>query len=236
VSPTDLRVYGGFVQNMRRKSISRFDDLLPFFRAWLRDPFRVAAVAPSSRWLAAVMTAEITPAVAPIIEFGPGSGVFTRALLARGVPEEQLTLIESSGEFATLVSARFPAARVLRIDASSLRRLELFDQQRAGAVISGLPLLSMPPKKLIAILKGAFHHLRPDGALYQFTYGPTCPIPRRLLDRLGLKATRIGGTCANFPPAMVYCIRRRAIHDRPEASAAFGLRVAQAGEVDGVTC
>lgn len=212
------------------------DDLLPFFRAWLRDPFRVAAVAPSSRSLAAVMTAEITPALAPIIEFGPGSGVFTRALLARGVPEEQLTLIESSGEFATLMSARFPAARVLQMDASSLRRLELFDQERAGAVISGLPLLSMSPRKLIAILKGVFHHLRPDGALYQFTYGPTCPIPRRLLDRLGLKATRIGGTWANFPPATVYCIRRAAIHERPKPSASFGLRVAPTGDAETATC
>ena len=64
------------------------NDFLAFFRAWLRDPFRVGAAAPSSRALAAMMTAEITPALGPVIELGPGSGVFTRAILARGTKPE----------------------------------------------------------------------------------------------------------------------------------------------------
>ena len=50
--------------------------------------------------------------------------------------------------------------------------------------------------------------MRPGGAFYQFTYGPRCPVPRPILDRLGLKATRIGGTVRNIPPAGVYRISR----------------------------
>jgi phosphatidylethanolamine/phosphatidyl-N-methylethanolamine N-methyltransferase len=34
-------------------------------------------------------------------------------------------------------------------------------------------------------------------------------VPRPILDRLGLKATRIGGTVRNLPPASVYRISRR---------------------------
>jgi phosphatidylethanolamine/phosphatidyl-N-methylethanolamine N-methyltransferase len=34
-------------------------------------------------------------------------------------------------------------------------------------------------------------------------------VKRTLLDRLGLKATRIGRVVANVPPAAVYRIRRR---------------------------
>jgi phospholipid N-methyltransferase len=79
-----------------------------------------------------------------------------------------------------------------------------------GAVISGLPLLSMSPKQIMAILSGAFRCLRPGGSFYQFTYMPRCPISRRLLERLGLEATRIGGTLKNVPPAAVYRISRRA--------------------------
>ena len=95
------------------------------------------------------------------------------------------------------------------LDATRLRHLELFDGERAGAVVSGIPLLLMPAKRVSALLDGAFEQLRPDGAFYQFTYGPGAPIPRLILDRLGLKATRIGGTLANFPPAAVYRLRRR---------------------------
>ncbi|MDR8269479.1 phospholipid methyltransferase, partial [Acinetobacter baumannii] len=53
------------------------------------------------------------------------------------------------------------------------------------------------------------HHLRVDGRFYQFTYGPHCPVPRRVLARLGLQARRIGFTLANLPPASVFRIERR---------------------------
>ncbi|MBR0710294.1 SAM-dependent methyltransferase, partial [Bradyrhizobium liaoningense] len=72
-----------------------------------------------------------------------------------------------------------------------------------------LPLLSMSPRKVIAILTGAFRHMQEGGTLYQFTYGPRCPVPRPILDRLGLKASLVGRTALNIPPASVYRIRRR---------------------------
>lgn len=87
--------------------------------------------------------------------------------------------------------------------------MELFRGEAAGAVISGLPLLSMSRQKVMAILSASFSHMRYDAAFYQFTYGPRCPVPRTVLDRLGLRAKRIGFTCANLPPASVYRIRRR---------------------------
>ncbi|WP_027998588.1 class I SAM-dependent methyltransferase [Sinorhizobium arboris] len=187
-------------------------DLVRFFRAWLSDPLRVAAVIPSGMALANAMTREISAATGPVIELGAGTGVFTRALIARGVPEGQLVLVESSFDFAQLLQLRFPQARTLRMNAAQLRHIEPFGPRGAGAIVSGLPLLSMSPREVIRILEGAFGHLRPDGAFYQFTYGPRCPVPRALLDRLGLKATRIGGAWANVPPAAVYRFRRRPAH------------------------
>lgn len=184
-------------------------DNLTFLREWLSAPLRVGALAPSGATLARAITAEIGPETGPVIELGPGTGVFTRALLDRGVPERELALIEAGSEFAVMLETRFPEARVLWMDASRLRAVDLFGGGRAGAVVSGLPLLSMSPRKVIAILDGAFRHLRPGGAFYQFTYGPSCPISRPILDRLGLKASRIGRALANVPPATVYRIQRR---------------------------
>ena len=190
-------------------SFATISDTYGFFRAWLVNPLRVAAIVPSGQALAQAITAEISAETGPVIELGPGTGSFTRALLRRGVREDDLALIEYGSEFAATLQLRYPRAHTIWMDASRLHAVQLFGGRQAGAVVSGLPVLSMPPRKVIAILDGAFAKMRPGGAFYQFTYGPVCPIPRALLDRLGLKAMRIGGTLANVPPASVYRIRQR---------------------------
>lgn len=187
----------------------RSSDTLRFLHAWMCDPAGVGAIAPSSGALAELMTADITPDTGPVMELGPGTGVFTQALLARGVREDDLTLVEFGSDFATLLQARFPEARVVWMDAGRLATAALYAQATVGAVISGLPLLNMGPRKTLAILKGAFGYMRPRGAFYQFTYGPQCPVPRPILDRLGLKATRVGRALRNLPPASVYRITER---------------------------
>ena len=184
-------------------------DFLHFFRSWISNPLRVAAIAPSGDSLARIMTSEIAALDGPIIELGPGTGVFTRALLARGVSEADLTLIEYGPEFINSLQARFPTARVLQMDAAHLSHADIFEGEPVGAVVSGLPLLSMSPRKVASILGGTFTYLRPGAAFYQFTYGPRCPVPRPILDRLGLKAVHVGRTVRNLPPAAVYRISRR---------------------------
>ncbi len=184
-------------------------DLFRFFWSWTSDPLRVAAIAPSGESLARVITREIGPSNGPVLELGAGTGVFTRALLAQGVRESDLTLVEYGSDFMRMLQMRFPQARVLWMDASQLGQYKLFPEANVGAVVSGLPLLSMSPRKVMSILTGAFGTMRPTGAFYQFTYGPRCPVPRPILDRLGLKAARVGGTVRNLPPAAVYRITRR---------------------------
>ncbi|WP_040707863.1 class I SAM-dependent methyltransferase [Oceanibaculum indicum] len=194
-------------------------DLQRFLRSWVGNPLRVGAIAPSGVSLAQLITSEISEESGPVLELGAGTGVFTRALLARGVDERNLTIIEYGSDFARLLDFRFPKARVLWMDASQLAKYKLFEPAMVGAVVSGLPLLSMPPRKVIAILSGAFMYLQNNGAFYQFTYGPRCPVSRTILDRLGLKAVRIGRTVRNLPPAAVYRItRRRSFEWRRDAS------------------
>jgi phosphatidylethanolamine/phosphatidyl-N-methylethanolamine N-methyltransferase len=182
---------------------------LSFFRAWLSDPRRVGAILPSSAALADAITADLTPASAPVIELGPGTGVFTRSIIARGIPDHRLALIENGAEFVGNLQREFPKACVHQMDATHLKHIELFGGEHAGAVVSGIPLLLMPVKSVFSLLDGAFDRLRLDGAFYQFTYGRGSPIPHSILDSLGLSVTRIGGTFANLPPASVYRIRRR---------------------------
>jgi phospholipid N-methyltransferase len=150
-----------------------------------------------------------------VLELGPGTGVFTRALLGRGLCEDELILVEQDPHFARLLRRDFPDAWIVQMDAGRLREINIVDGEPAGAVVSGLPLLSMSMRKRVAILQFAFRHLRPGASFYQFTYGLRCPIPRPVLERLGLKATRMGSTLINAPPATVYRIRARTKRFKP---------------------
>ncbi|NKL75064.1 class I SAM-dependent methyltransferase [Rhizobium leguminosarum] len=179
-----------------------------FLLAWLRAPLRIASITPSGPRLAGLMTKEISPLTGPVLELGPGTGVFTAALLERGIAERDLTLVEYERDFATLLQGRFPDARVLWVDVRQMWKTAL-SGSFFGGVVSGLPLLAMRPEDVRTLLDGCFSNLRPHGAFYQFTYGPKCPVPVEILDSLDLVATRIGWTLRNIPPAAVYRISRR---------------------------
>ncbi len=183
-------------------------DTLSFLKAWATSPLRIGAVAPSGSSLAQMMTRAIGPDTGEVLELGAGTGSFTRALIARGVKEQDLTLVEFNADFARLLRYRFPKARVLEVDAAALRHLPEFEGRQLGAVISGLPFLSIPPRQASSILEGAFQNLRPDGGMYVFTYGFRCPLDSSMLDRLDLEVMRVGHTFRNIPPAAVYRIGR----------------------------
>ena len=184
-------------------------DLLPFLRAWLAAPLRVAAIAPSGPALARAITAEISAASMPVIELGPGTGVFTQAILDAGVTPDQLIMIEAGADFATLLRTRFPAVRIVEGSAGALADVPLFGPGTVGAIGSPLTILSMPRPIVLAILGTAFSELRPGGAMYQFTYGFRCPVADSVLDALGLKASRTATVVVNAPPASVYKIERK---------------------------
>ncbi|MVW70304.1 MULTISPECIES: class I SAM-dependent methyltransferase [unclassified Bordetella] len=180
-----------------------------FVRAWRANPKSIGAILPSSARLAAAMTRDLQPNDGPCLELGAGTGSFTRALIAKGFTQAQLTLVEMDPQFARQLREEFPEAYVYQGDAARLADVPLFVDGLAGVAICGLPLLNMPLKAQIGILRGTFAQLRPAGALILFTYGPRCPVPLRVLDRLNLRARRVETVIANVPPAHVWKLTRR---------------------------
>lgn len=184
------------------------NDSARFFREWLRNPVATAAVAPSGEALVALITREIGEWTGPVLELGPGTGVFTRALVARGVDERNLTLVERNPAFAQLLRDRHPHASILVADAGALGTAIAADSPRFGAIVCGLGLRNMKPDLIEAILTGAFAHMAPGAAFYLFTYGRRCSVPADLLARLGLTSRRIGVAYRNLPPASVFRLTR----------------------------
>jgi phosphatidylethanolamine/phosphatidyl-N-methylethanolamine N-methyltransferase len=180
-------------------------DLALFRRRLLKNPRQISAIAPSSRALARAMTLGLGPDSGRVVEFGPGTGRFTEAILARGVRPSDLTLFELDEEFVAYLRERFPGVTVHHLPAGEAARLVA---PGVSTVISGLPLLSMPPEVRHGIVAAAFAILAPEGDYVQFTYGPRPPLPPATLAALRLSVDRGNRIWANLPPASVYRFRR----------------------------
>jgi phospholipid N-methyltransferase len=177
-----------------------------FIVEWIKSPLVTASVIPSSTRLAKKMVQGLDPLSELVIELGPGTGVFTNQLLAAGIKEESLVLVELNHTFADKLRKKYPAATIINGAAEALPRLQL---KKANAVVSGLPLLSMRDKQIDLIVGGVFEVMQPGGVLIQFTYGHRCPIKKSILQQHGLVAQRNSFVLNNFPPASVYHISKR---------------------------
>lgn len=182
---------------------------MTFFGSWLRWPLRVAALAPSGRQLARLITDRIEPKAGPILELGAGTGAFTAELVAKGVSATDIHAVELDDRLARLLCDRFPGIHVTVANAAMLSREGFPLRGGFAAAISGLPVLAMSAQDQVRVLSGVFRRLQPGAALYQFTYGPRCPFSALMLARLGLRSQRIGGVVRNIPPASVYRVARR---------------------------
>lgn len=197
---------------MQQQTANRVDlvkERLSFLFQYLRNPKEVGAVLPSGSAISNLMASEITPGHAPVLELGPGTGSFTRAILARGIRPSDLTLVETNSEFCTLLAREFPGTNVHCMNAADIAKANLFGGRQVGAAVSGVPFLLLKPGEAMAILKAVFEVMRPDAALYQVTYGFTHPFPRDVMRALDLVATHVGRTFRNAPPASVYRLTRR---------------------------
>ena len=189
-----------------------YRDRLRFFAQWLRNPRQVAAIAPSGSELVAAILDELPQGTRRVVELGGGTGAITRALLASGIADEGLLVLELNAALHAQLAHDFPRACVLLGDAANLPRLAreagYLDAGLADAVVSSLGLLAMEREAQARILRAAFECLRPDGAFVQFTYGPLSPVGDELRDELGLVARHGALVLRNVPPATVWVYRR----------------------------
>lgn len=184
-----------------------FQDELVFVREWLGNPLRTGAVSPSGRWLARAMASEVDPdRTGPVVELGPGTGVFTKALIDHGVAEDRLVLVEANRDFARMLGRRFPKARIVCGDAYAIgRHLDDLGITRLSAVVTGLPLLTKPVQQRVALIEACLDHAEPGAPIVQFTYALKPPVPASLGSydvRRGKRVLR------NFPPATVWVYTR----------------------------
>ena len=173
-----------------------------FLRGLIASPKGVGAIAPSSPGLARAIAAQTDPArPGPVLELGPGTGVVTEALIARGFAPERITAIEFDRDFVERVRARCPGVNVIEGDAFNLdATLSGTASNGFAAIVSGIPLLNWPLAARRGLIDDALRRLQPGAPFVQFSYGLTPPMPAT--DSFTVRRAAV--IWANLPPARVW--------------------------------
>ena len=202
----------------RRGLLKKLDpavaERLEFLGNFLRKPASTGSFAPSSPWLARAMVRGCDLKNArTVIEFGPGTGAFTRLILRRIGEQTTFFAMELDGEQACRLQQRFPGLHVYNDSAEKIQRyLAQHGRKKADYIISGLPWGNMSVKVQEPILDAVLASLAPDGTFTTFAYIHACWLPTALSFRKRIKehfaevkTSRI--IWKNTPPAFVYRCR-----------------------------
>ncbi len=195
----------------RRPSGSSLADQARFFKSWIENPARAGAISPSGPYLARAMAGCFDfSGDGPILELGPGTGPVTAALVARGVAESRIVMVEYDVTFCELLRQRYPKATVIQGDAYDLMKsVEGHLATPAIAVISSLPLLLRPPQDRQRVLEHAFRLARNDAPFVQFSYGLKSPLPRAgMAGSIAYNSRRLPPVLLNVPPAHIWVFNR----------------------------
>lgn len=180
-------------------------DNLLFLSRWANAPLQVGSVAPSGRALGRAMAAELPERYQVCVELGGGTGSLTQALLAAGVPREALVVIERDPRLAAHLRRRFPGVRIVLGDAQHLADLLAAQGiETVDAVVSSLPLRSLPRRVGETIVAESFRVLEDGGVYVQYTYGLQPPVPDEAAHRLSVIGEARKRIWNNLPPATVW--------------------------------
>tara|TARA_B100000925_G_scaffold268095_1_gene229031 strand:- start:7556 stop:8134 length:579 start_codon:yes stop_codon:yes gene_type:complete len=186
-----------------------------FLRALLRNHGRVGSVAPSSEELAAIMVEWLNwEKLETVVEYGPGTGVFTEAISKRLLPNTHFFAIERDPHLASLTRKRCPEIRVIEDCASQVRQLcHKAGIKKIDAILCGLPWAAFSPELQDQLLHAMFEVLPPGGKFATFAYWQGLALPsgqrfRRLLYENFAVVEQSRTAWRNLPPAFVYQCER----------------------------
>ena len=191
---------------------------LVFLRQFLTHPISTGAVAPSSPHLAREMTAWFDwSRINVVVEFGPGTGAFTREIVRNKREQARFFAIEQNAQFARQLAVEFPQVTTYCDSVAQVGRLCVQEGLAADAghasvidaIICGLPWAAFSPTLQDELLAATVASLRPNGRFATFAYLQGLVLPagirfaRKLRESFGkVEKSRI--VWRNLPPALIY--------------------------------
>ena len=192
-----------------------FNDYLKFGSAFIKNPSVIGAIAPSSQHLCRAMLEWIEwDNVQAVIEYGPGTGVFTESIVSLIRPDAIFLAVEIDADFAQALMQRFPEICIYQDSVGNIEAICKREGIRdVDAIVSGLPWSVFSEKEQDRYLDAMFTVLRPGGQFVTFAYlqGLLLRAGKQFQSRLQQTFTEVTYSKTvwrNLPPAFVYRCRR----------------------------
>lgn len=179
-----------------------------FLSEYIQHPARVGAILPSSKYLARKVIGDIQfDSAQYIVEFGPGTGIFTEEILTKRSPDTIVVLVELSDEFYHNLVERFEGEDNLFIINGSAENIDWYLRKLnipyVDYVVSGLPFTTLPTEISKKIINKTKSVLKDDGLFITFQY----TLLRKKLFRDFFHYVKVKKEFRNFPPAYVLSCR-----------------------------
>jgi Phospholipid N-methyltransferase len=182
---------------------------------FLKRPFEIGAIAPSSRRFACrVVEVAGVRNCDRVIELGAGNGVITERIIDALPPGSRFLAIERCSDLSHRLARRIGRSLVVCDCASRIEsRAREHGIEGADCVVSALPWSNLAPALRSSIVEGVRRTLSPGGMFvticcYGLHWLPAGRHLRQLLENSFSGITRSPVEIANLPPAFVYVCRR----------------------------
>lgn len=178
--------------------------MFEFIKEFIKSPKSIGSIAPSSRYLSNKMIEDINFEICNcIVEYGPGTGVFTEKIIARKKEDTLFLVFENDRLFANKLINMYGHKKNVKIindSAENIKRyLDIYNISNVDYIISGLPFTSLPKEVSNTILKNTSSLLHTNGEFITFQYS----LIKKDYFKNYFKNIYIDRVIANIPPAYV---------------------------------
>jgi phospholipid N-methyltransferase len=190
-------------------------DYAKFIREFVKNPKRIGAITPSSKILSRKMVDWIAwKSVNVVIEYGPGTGIFTKHIISNMRPSTKYIAIEINPDFVATLRTRFPRVKIYHDSVQNVHDICAREAiSEVDVVISGLPWALISHTDQEAYIDATCRVLKPRGYFATFAYLTGLLLPdgqhfKRMLHQKFSHVETSGTAWLNLPPAFVYrCTR-----------------------------
>jgi len=185
--------------------------MIGFLKQTILEFRTTGAIAASSPDLCKLMvkTANIDSAKM-IVEFGPGTGVISKVIMAEKPAQAQYFALEMNPAFVESMKKNCPEVTVFEDNALNLPKyLAQYNTETCDIVYSSLPWSLFSDELQSSLLDVIVQNLKPEGEFLTFAYIQGVLLPsgkrfRRKLEERFSKVERTHIIWRNAPPAFVY--------------------------------
>ncbi|MBT3202141.1 MAG: ribosomal RNA adenine dimethylase domain-containing protein [Phycisphaerales bacterium] len=145
-----------------------------------------------------------------IVEYGPGTGVFTEEILRVKQPGAAFFAIEHSPKLAANLRGKFPDTPIYEDSAENVAQmLQEQGHSQIDSIVCGLPWAAFDEPLQDSLLNATLDSLKPGGQFATFAYlqGLLLPAGKRFKKKLAESFSKVEKSPTvwrNMPPAFVY--------------------------------